>query len=333
MELAQISRIAISTAAMAVVGLNAGEAKAQDYPNKPIELVCTTKPGSGAATWCNMMATELKKEEYLGVPINVVFKSAGSNHEPVVYIDAKEADAYTIMHMSGSFPGYFNLPHFTKTYDDFQILSRVEQTLYGVSVRCDDPDIKTWEDLVAYNKANPGDLAMGSNKVGSIHHRHHVAIGGDPMGADMRFIPYQGTGGVVKDVVAGHLRVGFAQPGKWNSHIEAGTICPLVLLNEERLDDPIWKDVRTAPEVGMTYEIPHQWQGFLVKKGTDDARLDILSAAIQKVTESDAYAEYLANNPHVVPNYEADREKLSKDFYVSIDDTRAFMIERDMIKE
>lgn len=306
--------------------------KAADFPSKPVELICSTKAGSGAATWCNMMAEELQKPDYLGVPVNVLFKSAGSNHEPVVYTYNKPADGYTIMHMSGSFPGYFNLPHFTRTYDDFQIISRVEQTLYGIAVRCDDPDIKSWKDLVDYAKKNPGDLAMGSNKVGSVHHRHHVRIALDPKGADMRFVPYQGTGGVVKDVVGKHLRVGFAQPGKWNSHIEAGTICPLLILNEERLNHPQWKDVPSVPEVGMTYQIPHQWQGFLVKKGTPADVMDKLSAAIKKVTASDAYQKYLATAPEVIPNFEDNRDTLSKDFYQSLDDTRKFMIDKGMIQ-
>lgn len=308
-----------------------GHAYAADFPSKPVELICTTAPGSGAATWCNMMAEELKKPDYLGVPVNVVFKNAGSNHEPVVHVDAKPADGYTIMHMSGSFPGYFNLPHFTKSYDDFRIIARVEQTLYGIAVRCDDPDIKSWDDLVAYAKKHHGELAMGSNKVGSIHHRHHVRLVND-IGSEIRFVPYKGTGGVVKDVVGKHLRVGFAQPGKWNSHIEAGTICPLLILNEKRLDHPLWKDVPAVPEAGLKYTIPHQWQGFLVKKGTPEDVMDKLSSAIKKVTESDAYEKYMAKQPHVIPNFEDDRKKLSSDFYDALKDTRKFMIDNGMIQ-
>lgn len=327
-----ILKRALPFVALAAPAIAALPASAADFPKKPIELVCTTKPGSGAALWCNMMAEELQKPDYLGVPVNVAFKYAGSNHEPVVYVANKPADGYIIMHLAGSYPGYFNLPHFTKSYDDFQIIAQVEQTLYGIAVRCDDPDIKSWKDLVAYSKSHPGELAMGSNKVGSIHHRQHIRIANDPMGANMRFVPYSGTGGVVKDVVGKHLRVGFAQPGKWNPHIEAGTICPLLLLNEKRLDHSLWKDVPSVPEVGLTYEIPHQWQGFLVKKGTPPEIMDTLAAAMKKVTESEAYKKYLAQAPEVIPNFEDNREKLSKDFYKALDDTKKFMIKNGMIK-
>lgn len=319
--------------APAIMGLTATPAAAQKFPSGPIEIVCTTKPGSGAAAWCQMLATELQKPDYLGVPVNVTFKSGGSNHEPVVYVDGKPADGHTLLHVSGSFYGYWNLPHFTKTYKDFEMLARVEQHLYGVAVRCDNSEgIKSWQDLVAYAKKNPGALAMGSNKIGSIHHRHHVALY-DAAGIDVRFIPYQGTGDVVKDVVGGHLKVGFAQPSLWNPHIDAGTICPLALLNEERLsEDKNWKNVPSIKELGVEYDIPHQWQGFMVKKGTPDEAKDTLANALKKVTQSDAYKAYMAKRPHVVPNFEADRAKLTKDLDTNIPATRKFMIDNEIIK-
>lgn len=318
----------------AAVAAYSGTATAQQtFPSEPIELVCTTKPGSGAAAWCQMMAGELQKKENLGVPVNVTFKSGGSNHEPVVYVAGKPADGYTLLHVSGSFYGYFNLPHFTKSYDDFQLIAKVERHLYGVAVRCDNPEgIKSWQDLVDYAKKNPNALVMGSNKIGSIHHRHHVALY-NAAGIQVRFVPYQGTGDVVKDVVGNHLKVGFAQPSLWNPHIDAGTICPLALLNEERLSgDKNWKDVPTIKELGVNYKIPHQWQGFMVKRGTPPDRIKKLVDAMQKVVQSDAYKAYVAKRPHVVPIFEADGEELEEDMRENLEATRQFMIENNIIK-
>ncbi|MGI9522854.1 MAG: tripartite tricarboxylate transporter substrate binding protein [Hyphomicrobiaceae bacterium] len=321
----------VASFAIGLAGQASLYSAAAKFPDKPIELVCTTKPGSGAARWCQMMAEELKKPEQLGTPINVIFKSGGSNHEPTLYVANKPADGYTLLHVSASFKGYFNLPHYQKTFDDFVLLGRVEKHLYGIAVRCDDPDIKSWKDLVNYAKANPGKLAMGSNKVGSNHHRHHVALYSD-LGLNVRFIPYRGTGGVVKDVVGKHLRVGFAQPGKWNSHIKAGTICPLALLNETRLGDPQWKDVPAITELGAKYTIPHQWQGFMVRKGTPEEAMNSLASAFKAVTLSAAYKEYLSRQPHVVAEFHGDRQKLDSYFRSGLDEARAFMIKHKIIK-
>lgn len=310
-------------------------ARADDYPSKPVELVCTTSPGSGTAVWCEMVAAELAKDGYLGVPVNVTYKSGGSNWEPTLYLSQQPADGYTFMHFSRSFTSYFNLPHFELDPEDFTILSRFEETIYGVGVRCDDPDLKSWEDVVAYTKENPGKLAMGSNKVGSTHHLQHTMIGLDPAGAKLNFVPYSGTGQVVKDVLGGHLRVGFAQPGRWNSHIEAGTICPILILNEERLDHPLWADVPSIRDVGMSYDVPHQWQGFLVKAGTPPEIVETLTNALRKVTESDEYKNvYMVQNPHVIPKFVGgDSEQLMAEFQEAVGKTREFLIEIEFIEE
>lgn len=323
--------------ALAAVALvfPAGAAFAQDdYPSKPIELVCTTSPGSGTAAWCEMVAGELAKEDYLGVPINVTYKNGASNWEPTLYLSQQEADGYTFMHFSRSFTSYFNLPHFELEPEAFEILAKFEETIYGIGVRCDDPDLKSWEDVVAYTEANPGALAMGFNKIGSTHHLQHTMITRDPAGAKLNFVPYSGTGDVVKDVIGGHLRVGAAQPGLWNSHIEAGTICPILILNETRLDHPQWADVPSIRDVGMSYDVPHQWQGFMVKAGTPEERMDILTAALEKVSKSDHYKEvYMSRNPHVVPNFVGgDREKLMADFLEAVATTREFLLEIDFIQ-
>lgn len=323
--------VAPSMFAVAAPFAFAGPANAAgDYPDGPIEWVCATSPGSGAARWCMMMANEMGN--ILDTPINVVYRPAGSSHEAVVHTYSEDADGYTILHGNGSFPGYFNLPHFTRTHEDFQLVARIEQTLYGIAVRCDDPEINSWEDMANFVQENPGELAMGSNKVGSLHHRHHARMS-DALGGGLRFVPYEGTGDVVSDVVGGHLRVGFAQPGLWNSHIEAGTICPLLILNEDRLDHPQWEDVPSVPEVGLTYEIPHQWQGFFVKIGTPEEIMDVLSEAAVQVLESEAYQEYLSQNPHVMANFEDDRDHLQADFAENIASAREFMIENEIIED
>ena len=315
----------------AAVGLLASPALAK-YPDKPIELVCSTKAGSGAARWCQMMADELSKPNRLGVPVNVVYKPGGANHEGVVYTSSKPADGYTILHISGSHAGYFNLPHFTKGFKDFHMVARVERHLYAIAVRCDDKGIKSWKDLVAVAKKSPGQLAMGSNKPGSIHHRQHIRINND-QGIKLRFVPYKGTGGVVKDVVGKHLRVGFAQPGKWNPHIKSGTVCPIALLNEKRLNHPLWKDVPTIHEVGAKYTIPHQWQGFIVKKGTSEDVIKRISDASKDVANSKSYQKYLKKQPHVIPLFSDDRKNLTKDFEQNLKDARAFMIANGIIKK
>ena len=322
--LAGVALIALFTPAIAQAQ------KAKDFPSKPMEWICTTRPASSVAIWCHVMAKELSK--VLGQPMKVIFKSGGSQHEPVLYVTGKPADGLTVMHTSASFYGYFHLPHYKRTFDDFQHLAQVEKHVYGVAVRCDNKyGIKTYEDLVKYVHANPNKLAMGSNKVGSNHHRHQLYF----MNAakmKMRFVPYQGDGNTVKDVVGGFLPVAMASPKTWRPHITAGTICPLVMLSEKRLsNDPQWANVRSVREVGLKYDPKHHWQGIFVKKGTPEHILDKLADALVQVVQGDVYQKYIKDGTHIEPALRIDRDWLLADMRKNMPPVKQFLIDNKVI--
>ena len=76
MKTTRLHKVLPGAIALAAVGVLSAPAVAEKYPSKPIELICTTSPGSGAAQWCHMVAKNLSTKAALGVPVNVSFKSA-----------------------------------------------------------------------------------------------------------------------------------------------------------------------------------------------------------------------------------------------------------------
>jgi len=331
MKSTQVRQLLPAALGLAAVSLLAAPAAAAKFPSKPIELICSTSPGSGAASWCHMVAANLQKKEFLGVPVNVLFKSGGSNHEPVVYVQNKPADGYTLFHISGSFTGYFNLPHYKFGPQDFDMLARMERHIYALAVRADSP-FKTYKDVVAYAKKNPGKLALGSNKIGSIHHRHQETLH-QTQGLNIRFVPYKGTGDVVKDVIGGHLKIGFAQPGKWARHVKAGKARVLLLLNETRMTEKLFKDVPVPTDLGIKYNIPHQFQGFMVKKGTPKDRIDTLQKSLSKISTVKAYKKYIKKQTHVIPDYNGDTSKLNAEMAAGTKKTRKLMVKLGILKK
>ena len=323
-----LSKITMLSAMAGAMALGLAGPAAAKFPSKPIDFICATSPGSGAAVWCHLVADHLRKD--LKNPVKVQFKSGGSNHEPTVYVARKPADGHTLLHISGSFTGYFNLPHFKYDEKDFDILAAMEQHLYAIAVHADSP-WKTYKDWIKAAKKAPYKYAMGSNKIGSIHHRHQELIH-KTAGIKVRFVPYKGTGDVVKDVIGKHLVIGFAQPGKWNSHIKAGTARALILLNETRLGGPIWKDVPVPSDLGLNYDIPHQFQGFMVRKGTPAEAMKTLKASLRKLKDTKKYKKYLSKQPHVIPGYDDDTAKLNKEFKAGKKSTRKLMIKLGILK-
>lgn len=305
-------------------------AQAAKFPDKPVQLVITSSAGSGISNWGLMIGEILSRPGFLGVPVHVLFKGGGSGNESAAYVYNKPADGYTLLQFSGSHAGYFNLPTMRYPYKDFEFLARIQRTIYAVGVP-GDSQFKTLKDVVAYAKAHPGKLVMGSNKVGSIHERMQIALW-KAFHVDVRFVPYKGTGRVVKDVVGHHLPIGMGQPGLWLPHIKAGTARMLLVLNDKRLPD--FPNVPVPSDFGLHLNLPVQFQALAVKKGTPAARIAVLRKALHKAVETKTYKTYIKNAHNgQLPYWSTDTKAFNAYFKNDIARARKFMIENHIIKK
>lgn len=314
-------RVVLKGLGAALILSQGGYAVAKDYPTKPIEFVIPTSPGSSSAQWGQLLAEVLGKPDYLGVPVRLVLKAAGSGNEAAVYIAQRPADGYTLLQSSATYAGSMNMPTFVPDPKEFEPLVKVERFLYMIAVPSDS-EFKSFADLVTYAKANPGKLGIGGNKIGSTHHRH-IADLFKAAGVEVNHIPYEGSGEAVRDLVGKHIPAAIATPGQWKPHLDAGSVRMLVLLNDKPL--PAMPDVPTVRDLGYTYEISHHFIGVFVKRGTPDDRRAVLIAAFKKFVESPEYATYLSRNPHVVPTFESDKAALDKDWAAQLESARAFL--------
>lgn len=311
----------------AVAAGSAGPVNAQQYPTKPIEWVCATSPGSTAAAWCQLMGQVLSKNEVLGQPVHISYMGGGSGNEAANYAKRKRTDGYTLLHANASWSGYMNLPTFGQKPADFEPLVKVEKFLYALGVH-KDSEFRTIQDVVAYAKANPAKLSVAGNKIGSLHHKLIMDFF-KASGAEVNYIPYEGSGDAVKDVLGKHVPIGLGTIGQWLPHVQAGNVRPLVVLNEERV--AAFAEVPTPKDIGLSYPILHQWQGLFALKGTPPAVRQTLIAAMRKVIESEEYKTYLSRSPHVIAAFEADEAKLRQDFQMELDAFKTFMAANGLI--
>ncbi len=300
------------TAACAVLSLAAAAAPAQaEWPEKPIEMVCATSAGSGAANWCLLMSELVSKE--LGTPIEVLFKPAGAGNEAATYVAERPADGYTWLQRNTSYGGYMNLPTFRPDPEQFNVAVEIEKFLYVIAVKGDSP-YKSWEELLEGMKSAQEPLSVAANKPGSAHHLHLVKLF-DAAGVPWKYVPYNGSGGAMRDTLGGHTDLAIGPPGIWMPHVESGNARFLFLINEEKVDRPGLADLPIPSDYGMNYDIIHQVQGIFSKKGTPKEVTDKIAAAFKTVTEGEAYVEYISKNVHVVPNFSDDLDANTKRFH------------------
>src|SRR5262249_19360901 len=94
---------------------------------------------------------------------------------------------------------------------------------------------KTVREFVAYAKANPGKVNMGSAGTGSTQH-----VAGELFkmmaAVDMVHVPYRGGGPALTDLIAGQVQVLFLPPAISIEHIRTGRLRPLAVTTASRFD-------------------------------------------------------------------------------------------------
>src|SRR5438874_3127378 len=162
-EMQPIARLA----AVALLAL-AAPAFAQ-FPAKPITLICPWPPGGTTDVHLRKFAEISQK--YLGQPVVVENKPGGGGMiGPAQMARLARPDGYTVAQLPIS---AFRLPH-QRAVDwdplkDFTYIIGITGYTFGVVVRTDSL-FKTFNELIAYARAHPGQLSYATPGTGTSPH-------------------------------------------------------------------------------------------------------------------------------------------------------------------
>src|SRR5437899_5581431 len=135
-------------------------AQAQEFPSRPISLICPWPAGGSTDTHLRRFAEIAAK--YLGQPVLIENKPGGGGTiGPGHIAQTAKPDGYALsqMHM-----GAFRIPHMQKlAWDpvrDFTYIIGLSGYTFGVVVKSDSP-FKSFRDLLDYARATPDKLPSG----------------------------------------------------------------------------------------------------------------------------------------------------------------------------
>lgn len=167
-------------------------ANAQDaYPSKPIRVVSNL--ATGATPDIMMRALAPHMQEILGQPIVMDNKPGASGRIAYEHVASQAApDGYTVLVSNQNLA---TARGFMKdlTFDpvtDLPAISIIASTPLLLSVNNQQP-FKTWADMIAFSKANPGKLFMGHGGVQTTHNLYMLAIN-QKYGTTLTGVPYKG---------------------------------------------------------------------------------------------------------------------------------------------
>ncbi|HSV77969.1 MAG TPA: tripartite tricarboxylate transporter substrate binding protein [Ramlibacter sp.] len=150
--------------------------------------------------------------------------------------------------------------------------------------------INTFKEFIAYAKANPGKVKMGSPGNGTYSHMTQLALQ-EITGVDYNIIPYRGPPQVLQDLLGGHLDAGMSLIGNFMPQVKAGQVKVLAVFGQKR--DPALPNVPTLVEEGYNFH-SEPWTGVQGPKGVPREIIVEMNRTINEVLRDKAVVDKLA---------------------------------------
>ena len=266
--------------------LAATSALAEDrYPSRPITLICPWPAGGGTDTHLRKFAEIASK--YLGQAVVIENKPGFSGLlGPSSMAASARPDGYTLSQLPIT---AFRLPHMQKVeWDplrDFTYIIGITGYTFGMVVKSDSP-FRSFEELLAFARANPGKLSYGTPGTGTSPHLLVEEVA-NKAGVQFLHVPFKGNAESTQSLMGGHIMAQSDSSG-WAKFVDAGTFRLLVTFGEERSR---W-GAPTAKELGYDV-VSYSPYGIVGPKGMDPKIVAILHDAFKKTIDDPEHAKML----------------------------------------
>ena len=261
-------------------GMGEGLAAEKKFPTKPITVIIPFAPGD---TDNNLRPFTEKMGQYLGQPLNFVYKPGASGAVGAGFVSTSEPDGYTLMGSQQSCLVIVPRTQKGLTYSlkNFAPICGLAGGYNVIAVQ-QGARWKNIQELLAEAKNNPGKISYvsGSGALGITTLIAEAFF--KEAGVKLNLIPAQGSGPAVTAILGGHTDAVSSQITPAFPHIQAGTLRPLVISSDKRVT-PL-PNVPTALDLGYKVTVPSLY-GLLAPKGTPKEVVEALAQAAKKASE------------------------------------------------
>jgi tripartite-type tricarboxylate transporter receptor subunit TctC len=235
-------------------------AHAQDYPNKPINIVVPFTPGGVTDVMTRQVAAKLQAD--LGQPVVVVNKPGAGTMIASAYVAKAPADGYTLLMAASSLGIAPSLYKNTANYDpvkDFQPVSLIASVPH-VLVTGKQVQASSVKELIAALKKDGKSATFASSGNGTSNHLEGELFAA-LTGLKMTHIPYKGSVPALTSLAGGEVDMLF---------VDIAAAQPFL-------------DLPTVEESGLPGYDAMPWLGIVAPAGTPSAVVERLQASLQKM--------------------------------------------------
>jgi tripartite-type tricarboxylate transporter receptor subunit TctC len=266
--------------------LLAAAAQAQQFPSKPVSLIVPWPAGGSTDIYFRKLGEITAR--HLGQPLVIENRPGGSGmNGPATMAKTAKPDGYTISQLAIT---AFRVPHMQKVdwdpITDFTYIIGLAGYTFGIVVKADSP-FKTFQDLIAYARANPGRLSYATPGTGTSLHLAMEEIAAKA-GVQFLHVPFKGYGDGAIALMGGHVMVQVDSTG-WAKQVDAGAQRLLATLGDKRTR---W-NAPTVKELGVD-TVSNSPFGLVGPKGMPRDVVKVLHDAFKKSLDDPEYLKILA---------------------------------------
>ncbi len=273
--------LGLSAGALSVGVIGRASAQVDKWPERPVRLIVPYAPGGAsdilARPWAEALSQAFGQQfvvENRGGAAGMIGSQLAAEAAP---------DGYNFLFTPSA--AISILPLLKKTpYDprkSFLPVARIADTVSGFAMHpATGP--KTFQEMVAYAKANPGKLTFGSAGLGSIQHMRLEMVK-YRAGVDILHVPYRGAGEALSDLLANNIQL--MCEINVMPHAKAGKLHLLCVNHVVRW--PEFPDTPTLTECGYPNSDLPSWYAVWAPPKTPEPILEKLNAKITEITKTD----------------------------------------------
>jgi tripartite-type tricarboxylate transporter receptor subunit TctC len=274
------------------MGVLSAPAFAQQWPIKPIRLVCPFPPGAAADMVTRLVAQKLS--EKLNQPVVVDNRVGASGNIGTQAVAHSAADGYTLLSVTGSTLTVNPVLYKDAGFDPVKDFAPVSLLVKAPILLVVHPSVKvrSVQELIRKAKAAPGQLTYASSGSGQASHLAGALFDMET-GSGLLHVPYKGGGPASADLLGGHVSMMFATVGAMMPLIKAGKVIALGAASAERT--PLMPELPTIAESGVKGFEMGDWIALVAPAGTPEPIVRRINDAIQEIFK----------NPEVAKEFES----------------------------
>jgi putative tricarboxylic transport membrane protein len=277
--------------ALTVAAIGPGTARAA-YPEQPIKMIVAYSAGGGTDIIARVMAPYIGK--YLGNNASIVVVNRGGAGGGIGFAELANAqpDGYTIGFINT--PNVLTIPIERKVnyhWSGYDLLGNVVDDPGNFSVHNDTP-VKNLAELVAFAKANPGQVSYGTTGIGSDDHLAAMMFE-RAAGVKLTHVPFKGAAEVHNAIVGKQIYMASMNIGEALQYEKGGS--PMRNLGQMATSrSTLAPNLPTFKEQGFDI-VMASLRGIAAPKGLPPAIRQQLVTAVQKAVADPEFQQKAAS--------------------------------------